>query len=245
MTVQEMRRVLAAIDLVPDKSFSLTEFLIYKYNVDWKALVNAPKSDSEKVNQAQEKVNHAQSQLQAAFDAELNAQNELKASIVAEANAKEEEATSIERERLAEVAEEEVTAAKEASEASLRVVEAQESQYKQALDLLEGKSNDESLSTVKRNTAKAELAAMKAEDPLPLRKAKIGQEASVRRMNKALKQASAKRVAAAAAYTSAVAVSINLTYTSADRALTPILSLPSQTNIHTGTQRGRTYNQGL
>lgn len=41
---------------------------------------------------------------------------------------------------------------------------------------LEGKSSDETLSVVKRNKAKAELAQLKGEDPLPLRKAKIGQE---------------------------------------------------------------------
>lgn len=41
---------------------------------------------------------------------------------------------------------------------------------------LESKSVDMMLSTVKRHTAKAQLEQVKQEDPLPLRKAKIGQE---------------------------------------------------------------------
>jgi hypothetical protein len=44
---------------------------------------------------------------------------------------------------------------------------------------LEATGNDESLSTVKRNKAKAELAQMKQEDPLPTPKLRTGQEVRV------------------------------------------------------------------
>jgi hypothetical protein len=65
---------------------------------------------------------------------------------------------------------------REAQEPALASVNAQEKAFKDAIADLEAKSNDESLSTVKKNKAKAELAQLKQEDPLPLRKAKIGLE---------------------------------------------------------------------
>ena len=49
---------------------------------------------------------------------------------------------------------------------------------------------------VKRNKAKAELAMAKAEDPMPLRMAKIHQEAAVRKVTKATVKAGAATAAA-------------------------------------------------
>jgi chromosome segregation ATPase len=75
---------------------------------------------------------------------------------------------------------------------ALEELNKQETAYKNQIKTLEDKSKDTSLSMVQRNKAAAELAQVKSEDPLPLRKAKITQEASVRKVEKQTKEAEAK-----------------------------------------------------
>jgi len=67
----------------------------------------------------------------------------------------------------------------------------QETEYKKKCDDAEEKSNNPRLSTVLKSKAAAELAQLKAEDPLPLRKAKITQEAASRRLQKVFDEAKA------------------------------------------------------
>ncbi len=64
---------------------------------------------------------------------------------------------------------------------------------------LERKSTDPASSTVTRNKAAAELAQLKQENPLPLRRAKITQEAALRKVEKERKAAEAATAAATAA----------------------------------------------
>lgn len=42
LTVQKMREVLKEIDVDFNKMVSLSEFMIYKFGIDWTLLVNAP-----------------------------------------------------------------------------------------------------------------------------------------------------------------------------------------------------------
>ena len=58
----------------------------------------------------------------------------------------------------------------------------QEDDYKAAIKALEDKKNNESLGMVARNKASQELAQLKEKDPLPLRRAKITQDAAVRKV---------------------------------------------------------------
>ena len=67
------------------------------------------------------------------------------------------------------------------------------------MDKLEATSSDDTLGIVKKNRAKAELAQLKCEDPLPLRSAKITQGAAVRKLDRALKKAASSAAAAGAA----------------------------------------------
>eukprot|EP00727_Mastigamoeba_balamuthi_P011519 m51a1_g6990 hypothetical protein (291) ;mRNA; r:157614-158964 len=60
----------------------------------------------------------------------------------------------------------------------------QEEAYANRVRLLEEKANDASASTVARSRAANELAQVKGEDPLPLRKAKLTQEAALRKVQK-------------------------------------------------------------
>ena len=59
-----------------------------------------------------------------------------------------------------------------------------------------GTKRNEEGGVVKRGKAKAELEQLKAEDPLPIRRAKITQEAALRRLEKARKAAEAATAAA-------------------------------------------------
>merc|ERR1712137_860441 len=77
----------------------------------------------------------------------------------------------------------EAKAAQQELEAALAEVKAQEDAYNQKKADLELKSTQGGV--VSQNKAKAELAQHLAEDPLPLRRAKITQEAAVKKAERA------------------------------------------------------------
>ena len=92
--------------------------------------------------------------------------------------------------------EEEVRKSQAELEAALAEVKKQEDAYNSKTASLTAKSEDESLGVVTRNRTKNELAQHLAEDPLPLRQAKITAEAALRKAEKATKAAGvAKEVA--------------------------------------------------
>lgn len=64
---------------------------------------------------------------------------------------------------------------------------------------MEAKSKDASLSQVNRSKAAAEFAQLKQENPMPLRKAKITQEAALRKVEKQRKETEAAKDSARAA----------------------------------------------
>jgi hypothetical protein len=173
LTVRKMREALKDIDLDFDGKVSLTEYLVFRHKVDWKVLVNAPQAgaDSAAVERATEKVNAARA-------------------AAAEAVTKEEES---------KVAEKAASKAKAEADAALAELQAQEDALTTKKEKLEATGDNMEFGIVKRNKAKAELAQLNAEDPLPLRQAKITQEACVRRLRRALKAASAAAAAMAAA----------------------------------------------
>merc|ERR1712137_1220951 len=106
----------------------------------------------------------------------------------ADALAREEEALATEsaakaREAEALEAEAPFKAAQEEVSAALAEVHKQEAEYQGKIADCERRSNEGGV--VQANKAKAELAQLKAEDPLPLRKAKITLEAAEKRATKA------------------------------------------------------------
>eukprot|EP00947_MAST-08B_sp_MAST-8B-sp1_P002295 g2295.t1 len=193
LTVQKMREVLQDIDVDFNKMVSLTEFMIYKYSIDWKALVNAPQGEEDK-----EAVAAAAAKVEAAQEALKNVQASAQ-------KAREEEKEAAGKEAEAKAAEEEAAKAKAVADEALAELNAQEEAFKSKMEKLEATSTDGSLGIVKRNKAKAELAQLKCEDPLPLRQAKITQEAAVRKLQKALKKAASAAAAAGAARKNAAA----------------------------------------
>ena len=74
---------------------SLTEFMIYKFGIDWKELVNAPQGcDMKAINEAQAALDNANAKLQHAIDASNKAKEDAHNSKVAEELAKDEEINS-------------------------------------------------------------------------------------------------------------------------------------------------------
>jgi DNA repair exonuclease SbcCD ATPase subunit len=173
-TVKELRDKLYAIGIERIKLVPLCYYYIFKYNVDWHALVNAPQGDN------QEEVTKAQKMLESVQTAFVEVQK------TAEAAAQ--------REKEAQIA-------KKEQEASLAEVQAQEKAYNDKTAQLTKAT--ETGGMVAQNKAKAELAAHLAENPLPLRKAKITNEAAVKKAERALDASTAAKAAAEAAVESA------------------------------------------
>jgi len=222
MTVIEMREKFRTIDVDFNKRMSLTEFLAYRFKKSIQAVIDAPQGDNkEEIEAAQAAVEAAQKAVDDMVERLGEATRTAEAAEAAAAEAKrtadaataaEEAATQKEAESNAKAAE--AQAASDAAEAAaapyraavaenekaLEELHAQEKAYQDKKAALEKTKNDMSIGVVKRNKAANELDQLLGEDPLPLRKAKINQEATVRKMEKAAKpfnEASAKAKAAA------------------------------------------------
>jgi len=181
LTVRELRNKLRSTGALSEsdrpKLVPLTHFLLFKYNIDWHKLVNASQGDnSEEIAKAQQMLNA----VKAAF-AEADARHQ-EATTAANA-AKDRENQAVQRENEAREAEAPFKAAQEEVEAALAEVHKQEAEYNGKIADCERRSEEGGV--VQRNKAKAELAQLKAEDPLPLSRAKITLEAAQKRAEKA------------------------------------------------------------
>eukprot|EP01102_Stenamoeba_stenopodia_P015884 TRINITY_DN5484_c0_g6_i1.p1 TRINITY_DN5484_c0_g6~~TRINITY_DN5484_c0_g6_i1.p1 ORF type:complete len:343 (+),score=110.21 TRINITY_DN5484_c0_g6_i1:71-1030(+) len=165
------------------KLFPLTHYLLFRFNVNWKTLVNTKGDNSAEIAEAQRLLD----EVTKAF-----AESDRQAQIArqAEAEARTQEAP--------------FKAAQEELEAAVADVKRQEDDRNRKTEELQQKSSQGSV--VQQNKAKAELAQHLAEDPLPLRKAKITLEAARKKAEKArapfeaaTKAAEAARAAAEAA----------------------------------------------
>jgi len=174
MTVSEMRDSLRSTGAITGnvRFVPLIHILIFKFKLDWHKLVNAAQGDNRaELEEAQRKLD----EVQAAFTA-------------AEARARE----AKQKEAEAKTAEQELQAA-------LKELKAQEDAFNNKTQELTAKSEDQSIGLVTRNKAKAELAQHLGSDPLPLRRAKITQEAAVKKAERATAAAVEARNAADAA----------------------------------------------
>ena len=208
------------------KAVPLTHYLLYRYNVDWHTLVDETRQGSNKeelakaekllqevqaafreseakASVARQKLLEAQSAERAAKDREADAKASEAAAKQREEDAKKAAAEAKQREAQAKqdaeaaVAREgEAKAAQEELAAALAELQAQEKAYNDKKTDLERKSEEGGV--VSRNKAKAELAQHLAEDPLPLRRAKITQEAAVKKAERATQAAAEAREAAQA-----------------------------------------------
>jgi chromosome segregation ATPase len=200
MTVIEMREKFRQIDADFNKKMSMIEYLMYRYKLKVLDVINAPQGDNQaQIQEAQTKVATAQSAVdevlrlleeqRAAADVAAKADAEASRTAAA-AKAAAEEADAVAAPYRAAVAE---------NDAALKELQAQEKAYSDKKATLEAAKADTSLGVVKRNKASNELDQLLAEDPLPLRKAKINQTATLKKMEKSaapFNEASAKANAA-------------------------------------------------
>jgi len=216
LTVREMRdnlRETGAIKAAP-KYVPLIHYLIFKHKVNWKELVNASQGGNQKeIEEAQRLLDEVQVLFKECDAKAAQAKAALKEAEAREAQAKSEEATAKAREAEAKSTAEaaksreaeavqrdaEAKAAQEELQAALNDLKAQEDAYNNRTTQLKAISEDESVGLVTRNKTKNELSQHLAQDPLPLRKAKITQEAAVKKADKAAAAASEARASASAA----------------------------------------------
>jgi len=178
-TVAEMRESLRSTGAISGniKLFPITFHYIYKFKVDWHELVNASQGDNKKeIDEAQRKLDSVQKALKDSEERAKEAKTALHTAQTKEAESKAKEA--------------EAKAAQQELEAALKELKAQEDEFNNKTNTLKAKSEDENSSVVARNKAKNELSQHLASDPLPLRKAKITQEAAVKKADKATAAAS-------------------------------------------------------
>lgn len=130
----------------------------------------------------------AEKSAQEAKDALEKSNKAAEEAAAAQATAEQQAAEAAEATKLQEEVLEKANAVKAEVKAGAEALEAQEKAYNDKIAKLEAKANDSSLSTVKRGSFVAKLAALRSEDPLPLRKAKITQNAALKKQKKITKK---------------------------------------------------------
>ena len=179
LTVKELREKLRETGAIASnerpKLVYLTHYLLFKYGVDWHVLVNTCGDNSELIAEAQRKLD----EVHAAFQL-----------------AKEQADIARKREEEARTAEAPFKAAQEELEAAVAELKAQEEAYENKKQELQTKGEGSGVGAMR---ARNELAQLLAEgicldqlalplntssDPLPLRRAKITQEAALKKAEK-------------------------------------------------------------
>jgi len=175
----------------------LTHFLVTHFKIDFKVLVNASQGDNkEEVEKAQRLLDEVSTLL-----ADSEAKASAAATALVEAQTRENDAKNKETEAKNKEADAEV--AKKELQAALAELKAQEDAYNDKLADLRNKSEN-ATSIVAQNKAKAELAQTLNEPTLPLRKARITQEAAVKKADKTRAAAAEARLAAEASTQAAI-----------------------------------------
>jgi len=215
MTVQSMRDKLRGTGaLGPNerpKFVPLVHYLIIHYGRDFHILVNASQGSKEEIQAAQNMLDEVNSAFRESEARASEAATALRAAKAAEAEATKRDAeakrTAAEAKKTeqaaktseAEAVKREEAARASASEAAQRAAELKSAQDELEAALAETKAQEDARNNktaeltkasetggqVSRNKAKNELAQHLGQDPLPLRKAKITQEAAVKKADKA------------------------------------------------------------
>ena len=174
LTVRELRDKLRSTGALSQqdrpKAVPLVHFLLFKYDIDWHKLVNASQGDnSAEIAEAQRLLDSVKNAFAQADAAHQEAVARANAAAAKEAEAKRQEAP--------------FKAAQEEVESALAEVKKQESEYQGKIADCNKRSEEGGV--VQKNKAKAELAQLLAEDPLPLSRAKITLEAAKKRAERA------------------------------------------------------------
>jgi len=171
ITAKERKEALKTIDHDNNGRMAAIEYLIWRYKKSVDECADAPQGDNTAaIAAAQKKLEQVMNQLKECESA-------------------------LERQKEAKKANEAAQRDLEKQEADLKVAEAelqeaiadlkrQEEEYQGKIKTLEDKIANPSTSGMQKARANNELAQLKSEDPLPLRRAKITQEAALRKVKK-------------------------------------------------------------
>eukprot|EP01101_Sappina_pedata_P011573 TRINITY_DN77_c2_g2_i3.p2 TRINITY_DN77_c2_g2~~TRINITY_DN77_c2_g2_i3.p2 ORF type:complete len:335 (-),score=186.86 TRINITY_DN77_c2_g2_i3:85-1089(-) len=151
------------------KLVPLIHYLLFRYEVDWRVLVNTKGDNSEEIAEAQRLLNQV---IEAFKESDRKAQE-----------AREAENEARKKENEARQQEAPFKAAQEEVDSALADVKSQEDTRNKRTEDLKRKSEEGGV--VSQNKAKNELAQHLAEDPLPLRKAKVTLEAALKKAERA------------------------------------------------------------
>lgn len=190
LTVVALRKRLKELDLDSNKRMAISEYLLDKYKQKPQTLVDAPQGEVDPAKLAA---------AQAACDAAGAALDEAARNVEISTKAKAEAEAAL---AAAEEAEAQVKAAEAVLQAAIAEIEALEEAKRAKIAKCQAIIDDPSAGVVKKGRAVSEKEQVLAEDPLPLRKAKITQKAALRKVEKARKKAeeeTAKSAAASAA----------------------------------------------
>merc|ERR1712233_201224 len=172
LTVKELRAKVKNLDVDSNKRLALSEYLADKYQKTIQQVVNAPQGGQaaqDALDRAAQKVKDASAALNEARDKEESANTAFdKATAASEENKK----------------------VKDELEATVAEVEREEKAREDKINKLKKRisNKDKKYSDFKLSTFRNELAQVEAEDPLPLRKAKITSKALLKKSAKAVKK---------------------------------------------------------
>jgi hypothetical protein len=189
-TVQGLREKLRSTGALTGpviRTVPLIHILIIKYGVDWRELANAPQGNKEEIVKAEAMLHEVTLAFQASEARDAEALAALKSASAQEAQAKAAEAEARALEADARAREDELRAVQAELEAALNELKAQEEAFNGRTAELTRQSEEGSV--VQKNRAKNELAQHLSSDPLPLRRAKITQEAAVKKADRAAQAA--------------------------------------------------------
>jgi len=187
LTALEFRNEFKKIDANFDKRMSFIEFLIWEYKISIKEMMMRPQgADAGEILKAQELLDQVASACN-------EAQKALDQATATEKAAEHAERAAVESENRARSAAEAAKKTEDAAKAAVNDLKAQENAYAAKTADLTAKAEAGGVAGMR---AKNELAQHQAEDPLPLRKAKLGAEAAAKKTEKA-KQEAANSAAAA------------------------------------------------
>jgi hypothetical protein len=222
MTVVALRKRLQALDIDNNKRMAISEYLLDKYKKTPLELVRSPQGDVDPVllAAAVKACDEAGAALdQSSADAEAAAialrESQKAAADAARAKAEADQTAAQAAEAKAHADDEAGKAARAlaAAQAAENIVRAAEAELQAAIDEISSLEktkadkiaqaqaviDDPKTSAMKRGVAVQERDSTKAEDPLPLRKAKITQQAALKKVEKARKIAEEETAKAAAA----------------------------------------------
>lgn len=207
-TVLELRKRLKKLDIDNNKRMALSEYLLDRYNKTPLELVKAPQGDVDPAelaaaikacDEAGAALDQAAADAEAAHAAVLASNLAAGAAATAKDEADAAAAAAAESLQAAEAAEAKVRAAEAELQSAIDEIEGLEKAKQDKIDKCNKIIDDPSTGIVKKGRAVQERDATLAEDPMPLRKAKLTQKASLRKVAKARAVAEEETAKSAAA----------------------------------------------